>query len=81
MKSRLCIAISGTHGAGTSTAAKLIAKKLNLDFVSAGDVFRQSAKKRGYEDVSKFEEIVEGDPEIKNELDDTIRNTAKKGLG
>jgi cytidylate kinase len=74
-----CIAISGTHGSGTSTAAKQLAESLGLKLVSAGAVFRESATKRGYKDVSKFIEIVEGDPELKEELDATIRQEAERG--
>ena len=76
MLDKICIAISGTHGAGTSTAAKGIAKRLGLRFVSAGDIFRESAERRGYKDVSNFEEIVENDPALKKELDIQMKEEA-----
>jgi cytidylate kinase len=79
LEDNLCIAISGIHGSGTSTAAKQLSEYLGLKLVSAGAVFRESAKKRGYKDVSNFIEIVEGNPELKEELDATIRLEAESG--
>ncbi|MHA1170318.1 MAG: (d)CMP kinase [Candidatus Hodarchaeales archaeon] len=79
MTDKICLAISGTHGSGTSSAAKGIAEKLGLRFVSAGDIFRESAEKRGYKDVSNFTEIVEGDPELKDELDIKMKEEAERG--
>ncbi|MFW9888456.1 MAG: (d)CMP kinase [Candidatus Thorarchaeota archaeon] len=73
-----CIAISGSHGAGTSTAAKNIAESLNLKLVSAGAIFRESAKKRKI-DIKEFTRIVEGDGYLKEELDELIRAEARKG--
>jgi cytidylate kinase len=40
------ITISGTVGAGKSTAAKLLAKKLNYEHYSSGDFMREMAEER-----------------------------------
>lgn len=73
-----CIAISGSHGAGTSTTARMIAEALKLRYVSAGDIFREFAEKRGI-DISEFTKIVESDTSMNEELDKRIREEAKSG--
>ena len=75
---KICIAISGTHGAGTSTTAKNIANIMGLRYISAGELFRQSAEERGI-DISEFTKIVEGDFFLKEELDSKIQEEAKSG--
>ena len=73
-----CITLSGQHGTGTSSAGKLLAKKLNFRFVSAGDLFRESAKRREI-DIREFTKIVEGDPFLKNRLDEKLREESRRG--
>lgn len=73
-----CIAISGTHGSGTSTAARSVAGSLNLRLVSAGEIFRKAAEERGL-DISEFTRIVEGNTYLKKGLDESMREEARKG--
>jgi len=39
------ITISGLPGTGTTTIAKLLEKKLGLEYVYSGDIFRKMAEK------------------------------------
>ncbi|MHA1863576.1 MAG: (d)CMP kinase [Candidatus Thorarchaeota archaeon] len=73
-----CITISGPHGAGTSSAGKQLAQKLGYRYISAGELFRDSAKTRGI-NIGEFTKIVEGDPFLKNKLDETLKEEARKG--
>lgn len=78
LRDTICIAISGTHGAGTSTAAMNIARSLNLRLVSAGQIFRESARKQGI-DIREFTRIAEGDSVLTEEVDEIIRDEAGTG--
>ncbi len=53
---RSIVAIGGPHGSGKSTIAKRLAVKLNMNYVSAGIVFRELAKERNLslEELSKI---------------------------
>ncbi len=44
MKLLAIVAIGGPHGSGKSSVAKRIAEKFNMNYVSAGQVFRDMAK-------------------------------------
>jgi len=52
------IAISGDIGTGKSTLARLLSEKLNWEYISAGNYFREWYKKQGM-DVSKVYGIPE----------------------
>ncbi len=52
------IAISGDIGTGKSTLARLLSEKLNWDYISAGNYFRDWYKRKGM-DVSKVYGIPE----------------------
>lgn len=74
------IAISGFAGAGKSTAAKALAEKFNLKYVSAGQVFRKMAEEKDM-DLAEFSEYVEDHPEIDRKIDDrTVREAEKDDL-
>jgi len=52
------ITVSGPSGSGKSTAAKAIAKRMRLKYVSAGEIFRRYAKERGIP-LEKFSKMRE----------------------
>ncbi len=56
----------------------MIAEALKLRYVSAGNIFREFAEKRGI-DISEFTKIVESDTSMNEELDKRIREEAKSG--
>jgi cytidylate kinase len=71
------IAISGLHGAGKTTAARALARKFGLKYVSAGTVFRQMAKEKGMT-LDRFSQYVERHPGIDSQIDSRTANVAKK---
>ncbi|MFX1567936.1 MAG: (d)CMP kinase [Promethearchaeota archaeon] len=74
----MIITISGLHGTGKSTIGKIIAEKLNLQYYSTGQAFRDLAKEMNMtlEDFTKY---VERNPEIDKKLDDKINQIAQQG--
>jgi len=69
------IAISGQIAAGTSTAAKSVAEKLNLEYESAGDFFRQYVIDNNIPLFDK-EQIPD---ELDREIDKKLASLAKNG--
>lgn len=70
------VAISGLHGAGKTTAAKALAEKFDLRYISAGGVFREMASENDM-DLAEFSEYVEDNPEIDREIDRRTAEEAK----
>lgn len=73
-KSNLVITIDGPSGSGKGTLAEFIADKLDLEYYSAGDFFRQIANDR---DLTVEELSEKADKEVDIEVD---RRTIQKGL-
>ncbi len=71
------ITISGLPGTGTTTVAKIIAKKLNLKLISAGEIFRELAIKKGMT-LEEFSKYAEENPEIDLLIDRTQKELAEK---
>lgn len=72
------ITVSGLHGVGKTTAAKKLADKFDLRYVSAGTVFRQMAEEQGMS-LEEFSKHVEENPEIDKEIDQRTAKEAEKG--
>ncbi|MFC1454631.1 (d)CMP kinase [Candidatus Undinarchaeota archaeon] len=62
------ITLSGPPGSGTTTVGKIVAKKLNIDFVPASLIFRQMAEIKGVS-LLEFNKMCESDPECDKEMD------------
>jgi predicted cytidylate kinase len=62
------ITVSGKPGSGKSTIGKVLASRLQVDHVSAGDHMRHIAAERGLT-VLELSEVAERDPEIDREID------------
>ena len=62
------IAISGTPGSGKSTVAKILKKKLNLEYVYSGMLFRELAEKHNMS-LTEFGKYCEKNPEVDKKLD------------
>lgn len=71
------VAISGFAGAGKSTAARALAEKFDLKYVSAGQVFREMARENDM-DLIEFSDYVEDHPEIDRQIDERTVEEAKK---
>jgi predicted cytidylate kinase len=72
------ITISGVPGSGKTTVAKLLAKRLGLPHVYAGDLYRQEAKRRGLS-LEAFNALCERDHSIDRTLDDQMAARARQG--
>jgi cytidylate kinase len=72
------ITISGVPGSGKTTVAKLLAQRLQLPHVYAGDLFRQEAKRRGLT-LEEFNRLCESDHSIDRELDAAMEARARQG--
>ena len=73
----MIITISGRAGSGKSTAAKLLAKKLNLKHYSMGDLQREIAKEKGIS-IVELGKLEEKDGSIDRALDEKQKNLGKK---
>lgn len=72
------IAVGGLHGTGKSSVADAVAKKFNLNRISAGVAFRQLAKERNLT-LEEFSRVAEGNEEIDRLIDDRLKSEAEKG--
>ena len=73
----MIITISGLHGTGKSTAGKLVAKALGLNYYSTGQAFRDLAKEMKM-NLQEFSRYVEEHPNIDKQLDEKIIKIAEK---
>jgi len=62
------ITISGPPGSGTTSLARHLAGKYELDLISAGEVFRQLAREHGM-DLAEFGRFAESDPSVDRMID------------
>ena len=74
----MLITISGVPGSGKTTVAKLLAARLGLPHVYAGDLYRQEARRRGLS-LDKFNELCEQDHSIDRTLDAQMAERARQG--
>ena len=74
----MLITISGVPGSGKTTVAKLLAARLGLPHVYAGDLFRQEAKRRGLT-LEQFNDLCEQDHSIDRQLDADMEARARAG--
>ena len=72
----MIITIGGLAGTGTTTLAEVLSEKLDVQFISAGFIFRQMAAERGM-CVLEFSEFAEGNDEIDKEIDKRQAEIAK----
>ncbi len=75
---RAVVAVGGPPGSGKSTAGRLVAERLGLEFRSAGELFRAEAARRGL-DVEAFNHYVESHPEVDREIDRSMQALAAPG--
>jgi cytidylate kinase len=77
-KRGLVITVSGLHGSGRSTHARMLAEVFGLRYVSSGTIFRQMAEERGValNDMSK---LSDEDPYFDKLIDERTKEETKKG--
>jgi cytidylate kinase len=74
----MLITISGVPGSGKTTVAKLLAARLGLPHVYAGDLYRQEARRRGLT-LEQFNALCERDHSIDRSLDADMAARARQG--
>jgi predicted cytidylate kinase len=74
----MLITLSGEPGSGKTTVARLVARKLGLPHVYAGDLFRREAEARGLS-LQEFNALCESDHSIDRALDDRMLVAARQG--
>jgi len=74
----MILTIDGAPGSGKSTVAKALAERLGLDYISAGQVFREMAEERGLT-LADFAELAKKDQRIDIELDKRQKERAERG--
>ena len=67
------ITITGAPGAGVSSVAHCVAKKLRYQYFSSGDIFRIVAERHGVS-IEKMNEIAQNDSLVDQEIDQIIRD-------
>jgi len=72
------VAVSGPHGAGKTTVARFLAKKLGLRYLSAGELFRRMAAERGMS-LEEFSRYAEKNVKIDEEIDRRTVEEARRG--
>jgi len=72
------VAISGGAGAGTTTAAKLVAARTGMTYVNTGAIFREMAQERGMT-LNDFGVLVAQNPDVDRELDRRQVARARQG--
>jgi len=64
----MIITIGGLAGSGTTTAAEVLSNKLNIQYISAGSIFRKMAKERRMS-ILEFSKFAENNTDIDIEID------------
>jgi CMP/dCMP kinase len=72
------VTITGPTGSGKSTAGRRVAAALDLEFRSAGELFRAEAARRGM-DVAAFSRFAELHEEVDRSLDERMVGWAAPG--
>ena len=71
------VAIGGPHGSGKSSVAKRLAEELEMNYISAGDVFRQIARERNLT-LEEMSNKVLMEPKLDQQIDDRTKKLGSK---
>jgi predicted cytidylate kinase len=74
----ITITVSGTPGSGKTTVAKLLEKKLGINYINSGMIFRKEAKKYNM-NLEEFGIYCEKNSDIDKELDTRQIEILEKG--
>ncbi len=75
----MIITLSGLPGAGKGTVGRMLAKKLNYQYIAGGDMFRKIARDKYKMTMDEFDKFLTKNPEIKvdEEIDNLQKNLGK----
>jgi len=73
------IALGGPPGSGKTTAGRALAERARLAWHSAGELFREEARRHGM-DLAAFSRYAETHPEVDRALDDRMLGFARPGV-
>jgi cytidylate kinase len=71
------ITISGLSGSGTTTVADLLSKRLSMDVISAGEMFRAIAKEKSLQ-LGEFNKLAENNDDFDRGIDEKQGEEAMK---
>lgn len=74
----MIITIGGKIGAGKTTVARVLAEKLGIKHISAGEIFRKLAEERKMS-IEEFSKLAERDESIDKMIDEKQKELAKHG--
>lgn len=72
------ITVGGPPGAGTSTLCRLLKDALDIEYIYAGQIFRDKAGELNMS-LTRFSELCEEDPSFDHQLDNDMMDIARKG--
>lgn len=72
------VTVGGPPGSGKSTAGRLVAAALGLEFLSVGELFRAEARRHGM-DLEAFGHYASLHPEVDRDLDARMQTLARPG--
>jgi cytidylate kinase len=72
------VTIGGLPGSGKTTVAKILANKLDLNYLNAGDIFRNLATKKGMT-LEEFAVYAEQNPSVDQAIDNKLIEVARGG--
>ena len=76
----MIITITGKPCSGKGTVAKELCSKFNFEYIGTGNMFREYAKQRGYDNILTFQEQDEQIKEIDKLIDNKIFEIGKTRL-
>lgn len=65
----MIITIGGVAGSGTTTASRILSQKMEIPYISAGDIFRQMAVEHEM-DILEFSKYAEDNVEVDRAIDE-----------
>ncbi len=76
----MIITITGKPCSGKGTVAKELCEKYNFEYVCTGDMFREHAKKMGYDNILTFQEEDPRVKEVDKIVDSAIIELGKRSI-
>jgi cytidylate kinase len=73
----MIITLGGLPGSGKTTVARLLADKLKMEYINAGDIFRNLAAKKGMT-LEEFGFFAERNPNIDRAIDKKLLEIARR---